>query len=170
MDKIQVQCYHAPCGTLWLGAWGDRLCLCHWAEARHPGRVGRRLRAALQADFEEAPAPVIGEAARQLDEYFGRQRQTFDLPLLFVGTEFQKQVWRRLTAIAYGHTLTYAELAAGLGRQRAVRAVANANGANALSIVVPCHRVVGSRGELAGYAGGTEAKRFLLQLEQGGGL
>lgn len=167
MDKIRIQFYEAPCGSLRLGAWGDSLCLCDWTDALHPGRTLRRVCAGLKAGCEEAPAPVISEAVRQLDEYFRGQRQVFALPLLFVGTDFQKQVWKQLLEIGYGRTLTYAGLAARLGRPRAVRAVANANGANALSVVVPCHRVVGSDGSLAGYAGGAAAKRFLLELEQG---
>ena len=167
MENIRIQCYHSPCGDLWLGAWGDRLCLCDWVEARHPGRVERRLQAGLRAEYEEMPSAVACKAMRQLDEYFRRERQVFDLPLLFVGTEFQKAVWKRLQEIPYGQTLTYASLAARMGMPRAVRAVAGANGANALSILVPCHRVVGRDGALTGYAGGTAAKRFLLELEQG---
>ena len=87
------------------------------------------------------------------------------MPLLFVGTDFQKNVWQELLKIPYGATITYADLAARLGRPNAVRAVANANGANAISIFAPCHRVVGSNGTLGGYGGGIEAKRFLLGLE-----
>ena len=108
---------------------------------------------------------VLQVARRQLDEYFKGERQIFDMPLLFVGTDFQKNVWQELLKIPYGATITYADLAARLGRPNAVRAVANANGANAISIFAPCHRVVGSNGTLGGYGGGIEAKRFLLGLE-----
>ncbi len=85
--------------------------------------------------------------------------------MIFVGTEFQKSVWRRLTEIPYGATVSYMELSCGLGNPQAVRAVARANGANALSVIVPCHRVIGSNGSLTGYAGGLDAKEFLLRLE-----
>lgn len=169
-DKICVQVYHAPCGDLWVGSWRDCLCLCNWVHEKHPGRVDRRLQAYLKADFEYLPTPVTREAVCQLEEYFSRKRQVFDLPLLEVGTAFQKDVWKRLREIPYGQTWTYAALAAQLGMPSAVRAVANANGANALSVFIPCHRVIGSNGALTGYAGGTEAKLFLLELERDGML
>ena len=105
---------------------------------------------------------------RQLDEYFAKKRKEFDLPLMFVGTEFQKSVWDALLSIPYGKTESYGALAARLGRPKSVRAVAGANGANAISIIVPCHRVIGSNHSLTGYGGGIEAKRYLLELEQGG--
>lgn len=116
--------------------------------------------------MQEGNSPVLTDAARQLDEYFHGQRQVFDIPLLLVGTDFQRQVWQQLLRIPFGTTISYAEQAAQIGHPRAVRAVANANGANALSIFVPCHRVVGTHCTLTGYAGGLPAKHFLLQLEQ----
>ena len=106
-------------------------------------------------------APVL----TQLCAYFGGQRTSFDLQLLPRGTEFQRQVWRALSAIPYGSTATYAEIARAIGRPKAVRAVGAANGKNPLSIVVPCHRVIGQDGSLTGYAGGLPSKRRLLQLE-----
>lgn len=116
--------------------------------------------------MQEGNSPVLTDAARQLDEYFHGQRQVFDIPLLLVGTDFQRQVWHQLLRIPFGTTISYAEQAAQIGHPRAVRAVANANGANALSIFVPCHRVIGTHRTLTGYAGGLPAKHFLLQLEQ----
>ena len=101
-----------------------------------------------------------------MDEYFLKRRKHFDIPLLFAGTDFQKQVWQSLLTIPYGQTLSYGALAANIGCPKAVRAVANANGANALSIFVPCHRVIGGNRSLTGYGGGVEAKRFLLDLER----
>ena len=94
------------------------------------------------------------------------QRTSFDLPLLFAGTDFQKRVWDLLLTIPYGKTLSYGELARQLGLPNATRAVANANGANAISIFAPCHRIIGSDGTLTGYGGGLAAKRFLLELEK----
>lgn len=163
--KISIQRYQSPCGELLLGAFGNRLCLCNWTKELHPKRVENRLQALLNAKFTEESVPVVQEAAWQLDEYFKGKRQAFDMPLLLVGTEFQKSAWQELLKIPYGTTITYADLAARLGRPNAVRAVANANGANAISIFAPCHRVVGSNGTLGGYGGGIEAKRFLLGLE-----
>ena len=102
-----------------------------------------------------------------MDEYFRRERRAFDIPLLFAGTEFQNKVWDMLLQIPYGRTVSYARMALSLRMPKAVRAVANANGANAISIFAPCHRVIGSNGSLTGYGGGLDAKRFLLELERG---
>lgn len=162
---IQISRYSAPCGEMILGAYEDKLCLCNWVTEKHPGRVEKRLQTFLKADYVEASSATIQEAVRQLDEYFREERRTFDVPLLFVGTDFQKQVWRQLLEIPYGHTVSYGEMARQLGKPSAVRAVANANGANAISIFAPCHRVIGSNHSLTGYGGGLEAKRFLLRLE-----
>ena len=147
---------------------GDRLCLCDWLVEEHHGRVLRRLEKELGGSLREEKSEVISEAMRQLDEYFAKKRKEFDLPLMFVGTEFQKSVWDALLSIPYGKTESYGALAARLGRPKSVRAVAGANGANAISIIVPCHRVIGSNHSLTGYGGGIEAKRYLLELEQGG--
>ena len=105
------------------------------------------------------------KAVAQLDEYFAGQRSVFDVPLLFLGTDFQKRVWRELLDIPYGTTVSYVEMARRIGMPKAVRAVANANGANIISIFAPCHRVIGSNHSLTGYRGGLEAKRALLALE-----
>ena len=127
------------------------------------GRISR----SLNADFVEGDAPVLDETKRQLGEYFRAERKGFDLPLLLVGTDFQKRVWDELIKVDYGRTSSYIELAERMGNKNAVRAVASANGANAISIIVPCHRIVGSKGELVGYAGGLKTKEKLLALECG---
>ena len=103
---------------------------------------------------------------RQLDEYFGGQRTEFDLPLNLVGTPFQRTVWAALTTIVPGETLSYGALAASVGCPKSVRAVGLANGANPISVVVPCHRVIGADGSLTGYGGGIERKRWLLAHEK----
>lgn len=102
----------------------------------------------------------------QLAEYFAGERQQFDLPLKPKGTPFQQQVWQELVRIPFGSTITYAELARRVGKPSASRAVGNANGRNPISIIVPCHRVIGASGKLAGYAGGIEKKKWLLAWEQ----
>ena len=158
--------YSAPCGDMILGSYGEKLCLCNWVVEKHPGRVDKRLRTLLGADYVEAPSDILQEATRQLDEYFRCERTMFDIPLLFIGTAFQKRVWEQLLDIPYGQTLSYGEMARRLGMPSAVRAVANANGANAISIFAPCHRVIGSNGALTGYGGGVEAKEYLLALER----
>lgn len=115
---------------------------------------------------ERPDHPLFARLERQMDEYFKGDRREFDLPLDPVGTEFQRQAWDALRAIPYGATRSYAQQAAAIGRPQAARAVGAANGRNAISIVVPCHRVIGADGRLTGYAGGVEAKRFLLVHEQ----
>lgn len=110
-------------------------------------------------------AAILEGARRQLEEYFAGERTTFALPLAPRGTDFQRRVWSALARIPYGTTTTYAEIAKAIGAPRAVRAVGAANGRNPLSIVVPCHRVIGRDGTLTGYAGGVERKRRLLELE-----
>ncbi len=109
--------------------------------------------------------PLLTEAAQQLAEYFAGKRETFDLKLAAEGTPFQKRVWAALRQIPYGETRTYAQIAEEVGQPKAVRAVGAANGRNPISIVVPCHRVIGSNGTLTGFAGGLKTKSFLLQLE-----
>lgn len=163
---IRLQTYASPCGELLLGSYADKLCLCDWrAGARHT-RVMARVQRYLQAPFTEEPSELTRRAAQELDEFFAKRRQVFDLPLLFAGTDFQQKVWRNLLKIPYGQTLSYRQTANLLGMPEAVRAIANANGANALSIIVPCHRVIGHNGSLTGYGGGLAAKQFLLELEQ----
>lgn len=132
---------------------------------KHHSHVNRRLRQTLNADFEEGTSDVIERIKEQLDEFFAAKRKTFSVPLLFVGTDFQKTVWNELLKIPYGTTISYGEMAQRIGMPRAVRAVANANGANAISILAPCHRVIGSNHSLTGYRGGLAAKRTLLELE-----
>lgn len=127
-------------------------------------RVCRRL-GINEAPLIKEDHPILIETEKQLTEYFAGQRTDFNLPLNLTGTDFQKSVWNALLAIPFGHTKTYAELAQAIDHPKATRAVANANGANALPIIVPCHRVIGSDGKLAGYTGGTHIKRILLDIE-----
>ena len=189
---IRTVRYQSPCGEMLLGAAGDRLCLCNWTQELHPGRVEQRLRTILKAQFEDcgqitvtettasqsrqsdggvpeqcrtSMPEVLRRTVRELDEYFRGERREFDIPLLLAGSDFQKRVWQQLPRIPYGQIASYSELAAAIGSPRSVRAVANANGANTISIILPCHRVIGSDGRLTGYGGGIDTKRYLLELE-----
>jgi methylated-DNA-[protein]-cysteine S-methyltransferase len=114
---------------------------------------------------EDAAAMPLGTALRQLSEYFAGTRRTFDLPLRLEGTAFQQRVWARLTEIPYGQTWSYGQLAGRIGKPSASRAVGLANGRNPISILVPCHRVIGADGSLTGYGGGLERKQWLLAHE-----
>lgn len=124
----------------------------------------RRIR--LAPVTEDPHYPLLLEAERQLNAYFNGELRQFTVPLDFVGTEFQKKVWQALVAIPYGETRSYAEIAQAIGHPAAVRAVGAANGRNPVSIIAPCHRVIGSNGKLTGFAGGLEAKAFLLAIEK----
>ena len=162
---IVTKRYDSPCGAVILGAWDDKLCMCDWLNGTNHNSVTSRLKRILKAEFAEGTSEVIEKAEKQLDEFFAKKRRDFDVPLLFAGTDFQKTVWRELLQIPYGTTVSYGEMARRIGMPKAVRAVANANGANAISIFAPCHRVIGSDGTLTGYGGGLETKRMLLELE-----
>ncbi len=150
-----------------LGSFDDKLCLCDWRYRKMRSAVDARISRGLNAEFIESDATVLRETKRQLDEYFRAERKRFELPLLMVGSDFQKSVWDELLKIGYGETSSYLGLAERMGNKNAVRAVAGANGANAISIIVPCHRIIGGKGELVGYAGGLKAKEKLLALECG---
>ena len=163
---IKTKRYESPCGVLLLGSFGDKLCLCDWQVEKPRNHVNQRLKRILNAEFETGTSEVIEKAVKQLDEFFAGQRQEFDVPMLFVGTDFQKTVWNELLKIPFGKTISYGEMARRIGMPKAVRAVANANGANAISIFAPCHRVIGSDHSLTGYGGGLDAKRALLELER----
>lgn len=162
---IETKRYESPCGILLLGSYEDKLCLCDWQTEKHHDYVSRRLKRILQNDFEEGTSEVIERTVCQLDDFFAGKRKEFDVPLLFVGTDFQKTVWNELLKIPFGTTVSYGEMARRIGMPKAVRAVANANGANAISILAPCHRVIGSDHSLTGYGGGLDVKRALLELE-----
>ena len=162
---IVIKHINSSCGTLILGSFEGKLCLCDWADGRRRASVDQRLQRILHAEYIEGSSDVIEKAVQQLNEYFQNKRREFDIPLLFVGTDFQKKVWNELLKIPYGKTISYSELAKRIGMPNAVRAVANANAVNAISIVAPCHRVIGSDGTLTGYGGGLERKRLLLELE-----
>ena len=165
MSEISIESYKSPYGEMLLGAYEGRLVLCDWRYRKMRTAIDQRIQREVGADYVEEGNETIELAKSQLSEYFERERRNFELPLLFVGTDFQKCVWESLLKVPYGRTATYSDLAEDMGNRESVRAVANANGANALSIFVPCHRIVGSDGKLVGYAGGLNAKKKLLELE-----
>jgi methylated-DNA-[protein]-cysteine S-methyltransferase len=152
--------YSSPLGTLTLAASADGLRAVLWPrdDPRRAGIAAARLGTGANG--------ILTEAARQLDEYFAGVRTTFDLQLELEGTAFQLAAWNALAEIPYAETRSYAEQAERIGRPAAYRAVGAANGRNPLSIVLPCHRVVGSDGSLTGFAAGLDAKRRLLEHER----
>jgi methylated-DNA-[protein]-cysteine S-methyltransferase len=151
----------SPVGPLTLVATDGELAGLYMIEHRHRPPI---------ETFGELDAEPFAVVADQLAEYFAGRRTEFDLPLAHGGTPFQRTVWAALQEIPYGETITYAELAERIGRPTASRAVGLANGKNPISIIVPCHRVIGSSGDLTGYGGGLARKRHLLDFERGGAL
>lgn len=165
MEKIYIQYYKSPIGELVLGSFKNKLCLCDWRYRKMRESINKRLKNALNADFEEFESEIHTKTIQQLQEYFLQQRTNFDLPIHLVGTDFQKKVWELLQEIPFGKTSSYLELSQKMGNENAIRAVASANGANAFAIIIPCHRVIGSNFKLVGYAGGLKAKKYLIDLE-----
>lgn len=165
MPHINIQYFNSSCGLFVLASFGDKLCLCDWSNNPCAERNKRRIERYLNASFKIETTSILEETKRQLDEYFAGNRKAFTIPLHLVGTDFQQQVWNELLNIPYGATTSYREIAQNIGKPKAVRAVAGAIGANGISILIPCHRVIGSDKSLTGYAGGLKAKKMLLQIE-----
>ncbi|MCS5490078.1 methylated-DNA--[protein]-cysteine S-methyltransferase [Algoriphagus limi] len=166
MKSIYTTSFKSPVGELILGSFDNQLCLCDWKYRKMRAPIDERIRKGLGAEFVEGESEINKETIRQLEAYFAGDLTQFDIPLLPFGTDFQKEVWKKLTEIHYGETRSYLQLSKDLGNTDAIRAVASANGANAISILIPCHRIIGSDGSLVGYAGGLEAKKKLLKLEK----
>ncbi len=166
MNKINIEYYKTRFGEMILGAFDGKLCLLDFRYRRMRKTVDNRIKNGLKAEFVEHGDMVLQKAKQQLDEYLCGDRKAFDIPLLMVGTDFQKSVWNALMKVPYGTTSTYLRLAKGINNEKAVRAVANANGANSIGIIIPCHRIIGSDGELVGYGGGLPVKKRLLKLEK----
>lgn len=162
MTDLAVARYVSPVGTLSLVASERGLRAVLWPQdttedQEHRVRLGKQ---------SYRPSPVLDETERQLDEYFEGTRLTFDLSLDLQGTDFQRNVWLSLNDVGFGKTRSYSDQAQRLGRPTATRAVASANGKNPLSIVLPCHRIVGANGTLTGFAGGIANKAYLLDHER----
>ena len=165
MNNIHIQYYTTIYGDLIVGSYLDKLCLLDWKDRKNRDSIDNRLLKNLNSKFIEKDSATIQNTIIELEEYFKKQRINFTIPLLLVGTTFQKKVWQSLLQIPYGKTSTYLEQSKSIDNEKAVRAVANANGANAISIIIPCHRIIGTNGKLTGYAGGLETKYKLLDLE-----
>lgn len=163
---ISITTYTSPLGDLLLGESNGRLCLCDWVDsARHRANL-HRISHQLNESFRLHQSPTLDYAIELLDAYFDSTIHSFDIPILLVGSKFQIDVWNALSSIDYATTASYKEIAEKIDHPKAVRAVANAIGSNAISIIIPCHRIIGSKGALTGYAGGLATKLRLLNLEQ----
>jgi methylated-DNA-[protein]-cysteine S-methyltransferase len=158
MDRMHYTMMKSPVGPLLLAGDERGLRLIHFSAGRRP--------VSPQRDWVENAAP-FKDVVRQLQAYFEGKRRKFDVPLVLEGTEFQLLVWRNLQKIPYGETVSYGQLARRIGSPEAARAVGLANGSNPIPIIIPCHRVIGSNGDLTGFGGGLPVKKKLLSLESG---
>ncbi len=164
MNTLRYLRHDSPIGPLLLAASDRGLCAIYMSRQRHvPDEPEQNWKPVSRDDAMHFS--ILESARAQLDEYFAGERSQFDLPLDLVGTDFQRSVWKGLCGIAFGETISYGELARRIGNAKAVRAVGLANGRNPVSIVVPCHRVIGADGSMTGYGGGIDRKRYLLALE-----
>lgn len=154
-----------PLGPMLAGATEEGICLLEFVDRRMLETQLTRLTKLLQARIVPGTHKHFSRLSKQLEEYFSGSRKTFDVPLVLPGTEFQKRVWAELQSINYGKTRSYKEQAVAIGSPNAVRAVAKANGDNRIAILIPCHRVIGAKGEMVGYGGGLWRKQYLLKLE-----
>ena len=166
MNRINTRYHSTQIGGVVLGSFRGKLCLLGFRGRETRRTVDDRIKKALNAEFVEHDDEILKKTRRQLDEYLQGRRRKFDIPVSMVGTDFQKSVWNVLMKVPYGGTSTYLQVAKDVGNERAVRAVGNANAANPISIIVPCHRIIGSGGGLVGYGGGLSVKRRLLELER----
>jgi len=166
MNIIYFQYYKTKIGELILGSFGNKLCLLDFRYRRMRTSVDNRLKRALNAEYVEKDTDVLKETRKQIDEYLNGESLEFTIPILMVGSDFQKQVWNALMDVKYGEVATYLDLAKKISNKKAVRAVASANGANAIGLIIPCHRIIGSNGDLVGYGGGLSVKKRLLNLEK----
>lgn len=166
MNQVSIQHHRTEIGELTLGSFRGRLCLLGFGRVQMNGSGEVGIRRRLQTEFVEQDDTILQKTRKEIDEYLAGGRKTFDIPVLMVGTDFQKSVWNELLNVPYGATSTYLQIARAIGTEKAVRAVGNACKANPIGIIVPCHRIIGSGGRLGGYYGGLTLKERLLNLEQ----
>jgi O-6-methylguanine DNA methyltransferase len=163
---IKISILKTPTGEMLFGATDKNLVILEFGYRRMMSKLLDRVAKKLNGVFVLGENEIITSTKKQLEEYFNGERKEFTVPLEFTGTEFQNKVWNALIQIPYGETHSYLQLSQQLGNPLAIRAVARANGENCLAIIVPCHRIIGSNGEMIGYGGGIQRKKFLLNLEK----
>ncbi len=166
MKSINISYHKTPIGELIIGSFENKICILDFRYRKMRNTVDKRIKKGLYADFKEQEDEIIKETKKQIDEYLKGKRKDFEIPVLTVGSEFQKQVWAALMNIPYGQTVSYLYLAKSINNPKAVRAVASANGANAIALIIPCHRIIESNGGIGGYGGGLLAKKMLLKIEK----
>ena len=165
MNAIHIQYYKTTIGNLILGCFQNRLCMLDFRDRKTRSTVDKRIKQGLNADFIERDHDLLQKTRQQIEQYLSGYRKQFDIPISMVGSDFQKQVWQQLLLLSYGQTASYLTLAKKINNEKAVRALASANGANAIALIIPCHRIIESNGRLGGYSGGLTVKKRLLEIE-----
>lgn len=163
--KIYTTTFESPLGRITLASTNKGLCLLEFDNEKRINNHFNQFKKYWDVEIIEEETSITTTTKNQLTAYFSNQQTTFDVPLDLVGTEFQLKVWNELQRIPFGSTRSYKEQAIAVGNLKAIRAVATANGENRISIIIPCHRVIGSDGSLTGYGGGIWRKQKLLELE-----
>ena len=164
-NTIFIQYFKTAIGELIIGCFENQICLLDYRYRKMRSRVDTRIQTGLNAEYIEKETPLLRDVQLQVEAYLDGTRSVFTFPIKMVVTAFQCSVWEALLSIPYEKTMSYLKLAKQIGDEKAVRAVASANGANALALIIPCHRIIGSTNKLVGYAGGIPIKKRLLKLE-----
>ncbi len=164
---INFELLETPLGKMLACATDKGLCLLEFIDRRAFVTELKDLKRLLRATIEPGPNKILKQTEKELDEYFDKKRKKFEMHLVTPGTDFQNKVWEKLLDIPFGETRSYKQQSIAVGNLGAIRAVGTANGANRISIIVPCHRVIGEDGNLTGYGGGLKRKRWLLDFESG---
>ncbi len=165
-NYIHIAYHKSSIDELIIGSFEGKICMVDFRHRAKRGMVDRRIRKGLRADFVEREDRVIQETKKHLDAYLTGKRQDFAVPILPIGTDFQKRVWRAIQGVPYGYTTSYADIARKIGKPQAVRAVASATSGNAIALIIPCHRIIYTNGTIGNYAGGSATKKKLLELEK----
>ncbi len=165
-NKINIAYYKTKIGEFKIGSFDNKICLLDFRYRKMRQRVDNRILKGLNAEFVEDEDDIIISIKHEIDKYLRGELIRFSTPILTVGTEFQKMVWDELMKVEYGKTASYLDIAKRIGKREAVRAVANANGNNAIAIIIPCHRIIQTDGSIGGYSGGITIKKKLLQMER----
>jgi methylated-DNA-[protein]-cysteine S-methyltransferase len=164
--QINIQFHKTKYAEFILGSYDNKLCLLDYKYRKMRQALDNKIRKMLNAEFTEKEDEILCKTKTQINEYFMGERTTFDIPLLMVGTEFEKDVWRSLLKVPYGQTATYSDLVSNSNNINTLKSISKANGSNSIALIVPCHRIIDDNGDLVGYGGGLPLKLKLLNLEQ----
>ncbi|PID52241.1 MAG: cysteine methyltransferase [Candidatus Moraniibacteriota bacterium] len=164
-NHVHISYHTTAIGELLIGSFEGKICIVDFRHRAKREIVDRRIRKGLRADFVEQEDYVIQETKKHIDAYLAGTQQDFTVPILPIGSDFQKRVWCALQDVPYGHTASYTDIARNIGKPQAVRAVSSATAGNAIALIIPCHRIIYTNGAIGNYAGGSVVKKKLLEIE-----